>query len=368
MSSTEVAIRENGHAEPALAELLPYAQAPRDVVDGWVGMLVQVEHLANAIADTEFVPKELRGKPAAIAACFLTGRELGLGPMASLKHIQMVDGTPSMSAEYKRARVLERGHHYEILELTRLKCRIRGRRHGQQNWTEFEYTITDAKTARLVKPKGSWETRPKRMLLARASSDMCDAIFTDATNGLPTAELISEEYVNGEFNEEGGADMAAPAGTSEAKAPVRRRRRAKAPSPEPELDEPGQAEQPEQPEPADDPELQDEFWDDPEEDELFVEEETVPDEPMVEPGQVTRLQAQAKALRLNDEQRHRAASEITGRQIRSYTELTADEADQIIDAFAVAQRKPNPQQALKRIVAGIIRDREDGDDDLDGDD
>ena len=34
------------------------------------------------IADTEFVPRALRGNPSAVLACIFTGREVGLEPMA----------------------------------------------------------------------------------------------------------------------------------------------------------------------------------------------------------------------------------------------------------------------------------------------
>ena len=84
---------------------------------------------------------------------------------------------------------------------------------------------------------------------------------------------------------------------------------------------------------------------------------------MIEPGQITRLQAQAKALRLDDEQRHRAASEITGREIGTFKELTWDEAQEVINIFSVAQRKENPQAALKRLVASAVREREDAEED-----
>lgn len=370
-ATTEVELYQDRNPEAFAVSAIADGIRPHDIVDGWVGMLVQVDTLANAICDTAFVPKELKGKPAAIAACFLTGRELGIGPMASLKHIQIVEGTPSLSAEYKRARVLERGHEYRIVELTKLKCIIEGRRRGQREWTRFEYTITDARTARLVKSRGSWETRPKRMLLARASSDMCDAMFTDCVNGMATAELIAEE-----LDPDQSPDLTPPAGADgDEKKTVRRRRKPRAVAPEPEIDE--QPEQPEQPEPAgEDPELAEENWDDPAEEDWFddedeepaVSEEPVSGEAMITAGQLTRLQAQAKNLRLSDEQRHRAASEITGRVIASFKALAEDEADEVIDIFAVAQRKDNPQAALKRLVASAVRDREEGIDDLDGDD
>jgi hypothetical protein len=108
MTSTEIAIRQPD----------PIAITERDIVDGWVAVVRDVGNLADYVAQTEFVPKALRGKPAAIAACILTGREMGIGPMTSLKVIHMVQGSPSLSAEFKRARALELGHEIVYEETT----------------------------------------------------------------------------------------------------------------------------------------------------------------------------------------------------------------------------------------------------------
>ena len=53
------------------------------------------EHLAVQIAQTEFVPASLRGKPAAVMAAMLTGHEVGIGPMMALKQIHVVEGRPA---------------------------------------------------------------------------------------------------------------------------------------------------------------------------------------------------------------------------------------------------------------------------------
>lgn len=183
MTTTEIAVRENGHA--------PLAE--RDVVDGWLAIASDVIKLANVIAETEFVPAEYRDNPPAVAAAILAGRELGIGPMTSLRHVQLVKGTPTLSAEYKRARVLAAGHEFDILELTTTRCRVSGRRRGSTKPPlEITFTMDDARTAGLIKDKGAWRTRPRRMLFARAGSELCDFLFADVVNGLPTAELIRD--------------------------------------------------------------------------------------------------------------------------------------------------------------------------------
>src|SRR5258708_13172384 len=99
MTSTEIAVHQNGQV------------AERDVVDGWLAMASDVIKLANVIAPTEFVPAEYRDNPPAVAAAILAGRELGIGPMTALRHVQMVKGTPTLTAETNRARAPPAGSH-----------------------------------------------------------------------------------------------------------------------------------------------------------------------------------------------------------------------------------------------------------------
>jgi len=204
MTSTEIAIHENGNGQVA----------ERDVVDGWLTMASDVIKLANVIAPTEFVPYEIRDNPPAVAAAILTGRELGIGPMTALRHVQMVKGTPTLSAEYKRARVLAAGHEFDVLELNTTRCRVSGRRRGSNKPPlEITFTMDDAKTAGLLTPSrsgkpGAWQTRPRRMLFARAGSELCDFLFADVVNGLPTAEVFDDGIETAELAEQ--ENLAAP--------------------------------------------------------------------------------------------------------------------------------------------------------------
>jgi hypothetical protein len=205
MASTELAVvRDNGTAP-----------AERDVVDGWVAMASDVFKLAAHICDTDFVPKNYRGNAPATAAAILAGRELGIGPMTSLRHVQLVEGSPSLSAEYKRARVLSAGHEFDILDLSTTRCRVAGRRRGSTKPPlEVTFTIEDAQRAGLIKPRGAWVTRPRRMLFARAGTELCDFLFADATNGLATTELLDGDTGEDElagYDEPDGAKAAAPA-------------------------------------------------------------------------------------------------------------------------------------------------------------
>lgn len=163
----------------------------RDVIDGWVQVLDDVSRLANFIAETDFVPRALRNRPAAVAACILTGRELGIGPMQSLKSIHMVQGVPSLSAEYKRARALAAGHEIVFDDTNSTRCVIRGRRSGTERWVTIQWTLDMARRAKLA-GKDVWQQYPQRMLQARASSELCDLLFPDASLGLATMEVLED--------------------------------------------------------------------------------------------------------------------------------------------------------------------------------
>ncbi len=187
--SNEVAVREGVVITPA--DRAAAAAAASDL-DSWLIVMKDVVLLAEHICDTSFVPKAYRGNAPAVAAAILAGRELALPPMTSLRHVQVVEGSPSLSAEYKRARVLSAGHKLDIDEHTTEACQVTGHRKGHQSVT-VRFTIADARKAGLVKDRGAYMTRPRRMLFARACTEVCDALFSDLTNGLPTAELIEGE-------------------------------------------------------------------------------------------------------------------------------------------------------------------------------
>ena len=87
--------------------------------DGWTNVLPAVGDLAAKVAQTEFVPEAMRGKPAVVAAAILYGRELGLEPMTSLRSVNIIKGRPALSSEAMRAMVLAAGHDIRFEEYRR---------------------------------------------------------------------------------------------------------------------------------------------------------------------------------------------------------------------------------------------------------
>lgn len=155
--------------------------------------------IARWFANTEFIPKALRGNVPAIAAAMLTGRELGILPMRALRQIAMVDGKPAPAAELQMALALKAGHYIRVTETTSERCTVRVRRAewpDDEPAAELTWTLEDAVRAGLCSIRDGrpyarsrdnkplpWEQYPRAMLRARAVSEACRAWLPDATEG-----------------------------------------------------------------------------------------------------------------------------------------------------------------------------------------
>lgn len=160
--------------------------------------LESVFELAASLAKTQFVPKPLQGQPAAVAACMLYGRELGLGFMQALQQIQVVEGKPSASPELMRSLVRGRGHKIAVKAKSHDSVTLVGTRGDDGTTEEITWTVKDAVRAGLctldgqgvVRARSSkgnplpWETYTRSMLMARATSELCRSLFPDVISGV----------------------------------------------------------------------------------------------------------------------------------------------------------------------------------------
>lgn len=160
--------------------------------------------LAQRLAGTEFVPAALRNRPEAVLACVLTGDELGIRPMQALAKIHVIEGRPAISAELMRAVVLARGHEFWIQDQSSRSVTVGARRADSQRETLVTWTMDDAKRAGLEQ-RQTWRKFPAAMLLARATSQLCRAVFPDVLAGLT---YTVEELQDGDTL---GDDMEIPA-------------------------------------------------------------------------------------------------------------------------------------------------------------
>lgn len=298
---------------------------------GWTDNLPAVGDLAGKVAATEFVPASLRGKPAAVAACILFGAEVGIGPMRSLSSIHVVDGRPAMSAELMRALVLAAGHSIRVVELTTTRCVLLGTRRGDTDGTTIAYSIDDAKRAGVAGRK-TWQSYPREMMLARATTVLCRAVFADVIGGMGSLEEA----------EDGTTDVAPDAGPGTAVRRTARRAGTTTPAPAPRAADVPAAPAP----PVDVPPLDDDIIDG-----EVVDEDTGEVTEAVTAKQLTAIAAAMSAVGWRErDDRLRLASAVAGRPLGSSKELTKDEAATLLDALAFAQATDDPRAAIETML------------------
>jgi len=164
----------------------------------WAMDAQQAHQVARSLARTSFVPASLRNNDpdvtaANVTAAILTGSELGLQPMAALRSMDIIQGTPALRAHAMRGLVQSQGHQIELVESTPDLCRMRGRRRssaalvgGFGEWQDVVWTIQRARDLGLA-AKEQWKKQPQTMLVARATGELCRLIAADVLFAVPYA-------------------------------------------------------------------------------------------------------------------------------------------------------------------------------------
>ena len=307
-------------------------------LSAWAATFADVATVAASLATTPFVPVNMRvitsgrydaGATAAnVAAAILTGQELGLGPMASLRSIDVINATPALRAIALRALVQSHGHRITVEEATSTRAVVAGLRAGEDEsrTVRITWTMDDARSRNLA-GKPNWRTQPRNMLIARATAEVARLIAADAIVGIP---YTAEELEDG--------DSAPPEDNTPP--PVRRtaRRRQVAelepktePEPAPVEDEPPTEDAPPPPQPVDEP---------------------VSDRPHLAPitaGQRRALHAGFRALDMDRKERLEVVSRIVDRNIESANDLSEAEASAVITE--VTLRRARKAQEVARAAS-----------------
>jgi hypothetical protein len=189
VTSQELAQRNDEHAVATQPAAAPAPTAGTTALMQWAQEADLAYQMAQKLAATSFVPQSLRGKPGDITAAILAGAELGLKPMATLKSIDVIQGTPALRAHAMRAVVQQQGHQLELVESTEERCVMRGRRKDSETWQQVEWTTGRASKLGLL-GKSEWKKQPQTMLVARATGELCRLIASDALHGMP---YVAEE-------------------------------------------------------------------------------------------------------------------------------------------------------------------------------
>lgn len=156
----------------------------------WAYEAQQAHQIAISLSKTSFVPQSLRGKADDITAAILAGQELGLKPMAALRSMDVIQGTPALRAHAMRGLVQSHGHKVWIVEQNPQRVVMRGQRRGAdgafEETQESVWTIQRAQQLGLT-GKDQWKKQPQTMLTARATGEICRLVAADVLYAMPYA-------------------------------------------------------------------------------------------------------------------------------------------------------------------------------------
>lgn len=161
--------------------------------------LPEAKEIAEMIAASEFAPKDYKNKPSSVLIAIQMGADLGLKPMQALQNIAVINGRPSIWGDAALALAMPKLEAFEETfkgtkdsdDYTAV-CRVK--RKGWPNETVREFSIKDAKTAKLWMKTGRdgqptpWVHYPYRMLQMRARGFALRDCAADLLMGLVLAE------------------------------------------------------------------------------------------------------------------------------------------------------------------------------------
>jgi len=136
------------------------------------------------------------------------GRELGVGPVASLGAFYLLDrdagkGKVSMSAQLMAALVNKsEDYKYTVAKADDRECIIIWTHYDSIEWVHLgdsSFSIQDAKRANLYKPAGAWQKYPEEMCFARALAKGFRRFTPHLAYGMST--YLPEEFGHDTIND-----------------------------------------------------------------------------------------------------------------------------------------------------------------------
>ena len=148
---------------------------------------------SKMVAQSEFAPKDFKGKPESCMLAIQHGSEVGLSPMQSLQSIAVINGRPTIWGDaalalVQSSPVCEYVKEYVEGQGDSLTAVCECKRRGYPAPSVSRFSMADAKRAGLAGKSGPWSQYPERMLALRARGFALRNAFADALRGLITAE------------------------------------------------------------------------------------------------------------------------------------------------------------------------------------
>lgn len=173
---TELAVRQDTPplaSDPTGGRLVAWAEAAH-----------AANQLASSLCKTSFVPAAFKGNVFDATAAIIMGDELGLSPLAALRSIYVVHGTPAMYARTMVALALAKGHSVWTEKSTDSEVVVCGQRRGSTHVERSSWTITRAQKAGYTSNK-KYSSNSQEMLYSKAAAEVARKIAADVLAGVP---------------------------------------------------------------------------------------------------------------------------------------------------------------------------------------
>lgn len=145
------------------------------------------EHLAQA----GMLPKSYQKQPANVLLAMEYGDALGIHPLTAINKINVINGTPSLSADLMQSLVRAAGHKVRVSgDAERAVCTII-RKDDPEYEHASEWTKAKAESSGLW-GRGHWSKDPALMLKWRAISECVRLACSEVLAGLYTPEEVAE--------------------------------------------------------------------------------------------------------------------------------------------------------------------------------
>lgn len=163
--------------------------------------------LAEQLVKTGFLPEAIK-TPAQAVAIILTGREMGLGPMQSLRSIGIIKGKPVVAADLQLAIFHRHGGRSKWVSLTDSVAQLKLHHPNGVEHCEL-FTMEDARKAGLASSP-MYAKYPKAMLRSRCITAALKSIGFEPCAGAYDPEELGSPVVFDDMNTDTGEIQQAP--------------------------------------------------------------------------------------------------------------------------------------------------------------
>lgn len=162
-----------------------------EIVADSQGSWAVMKQQADVLIKSGFLPQSLN-TPEKVLAVILTGKELGIGAMESIRGISVIQGKPTVSPQLMLALAFRTKEvvKYEVTSSKdKATCVIQ--RKNSEPFTSV-FSMEDARKMNLA-DKDNWKKQPEVMMRWRAISQAMRVVFPDAISGLYLFDELSHD-------------------------------------------------------------------------------------------------------------------------------------------------------------------------------